>query len=65
MSSDTSTDRPPPEPAKLLTLWMEWERGETSPGQVLSNLKRAGLRELLESTVVAHQEAFGEPAAGS
>jgi hypothetical protein len=53
-------DLPPPEPAKLLTLWMEWERGETPPGQALSNLKKAGLRELLEATVAAHQEAFGE-----
>lgn len=53
-------DLPPPEPAKLLNLWMEWERGETPPGQALSNLKKAGLRELLEATVAAHQEAFGE-----
>ncbi|HVF31729.1 MAG TPA: hypothetical protein VM933_01720 [Acidimicrobiales bacterium] len=52
-------DLPPPEPAKLLTLWMEWERGDTPPGQALSNLKKAGLRELLEATVTAHEEAFG------
>ena len=44
-------DRPPPEPAKLLAAWMEWERGETPPGRVMSNLKIAGLRELLESLV--------------
>lgn len=41
-------DRPPADPAKLLSLWMEWERGETPPGRVMSNLKTAGLRELLE-----------------
>lgn len=41
-------DRPPPDPAKLLDAWMEWERGETPPGRVISNLKTAGLRELLE-----------------
>ena len=41
-------DVPPPDPQKLLSLWMEWEKGETPPGRVLSNLKTAGLRELLE-----------------
>lgn len=40
-------DRPPPDPAKLLAYWMEWERGETTPGKVLSNLKTAGLPDLL------------------
>jgi len=28
---------------------MEWERGETPPGRVMSNLKTHGLRDLLES----------------
>ncbi|MGE3619636.1 MAG: hypothetical protein AB7L84_04150 [Acidimicrobiia bacterium] len=42
-------DRPPADPAKLLASWMEWERGETSPGRAISNLKTGGLRELLES----------------
>ncbi len=41
-------DTPPPDPAKLLNQWMEWERGETPPGRVMSNLKTGGLRELLE-----------------
>jgi hypothetical protein len=41
-------DRPPPDPAKLLNAWMEWERGDTPPGRVMSNLKTGGLRELLE-----------------
>jgi hypothetical protein len=27
---------------------MEWERGETPPGRVMSNLKTGGLRDLLE-----------------
>jgi hypothetical protein len=52
-------DLPPPEPAKLLAFWMEWERGDATPGQAMSNLKKGGLRELLESTVAAHAEAFG------
>ncbi|MBW3556761.1 MAG: hypothetical protein KY454_07480 [Actinobacteria bacterium] len=55
---------PPPEPAKLLSIWMEWERGQTTPGQVMSNLKKAGLRELLEATVAVHQEAFGGTVSG-
>jgi hypothetical protein len=42
-------DRLPPDPTKLLEAWMEWERGETPPGRVMSNLKTAGLRDLLEA----------------
>ncbi|MHB8671178.1 MAG: hypothetical protein ACYDAD_11600 [Acidimicrobiales bacterium] len=41
-------DRPPPDPQKLLASWMEWEKGETPPGKVMSDLKRGGLRDLLE-----------------
>ena len=52
-------EKPPPDPAKLLASFIEWEKGETSPGQVLANLKKGGLRELLEATVTAQQEAFG------
>ena len=55
-------DRPPPDPAKLLSFWMEWEKGETPPGRVIANLKTAGLRELLEATVLTQREAFGEAA---
>lgn len=43
--------RPPPDPAKLLSSWMEWERGETLPGRVMSNLKSGGMKELLEAAV--------------
>jgi len=39
---------PAPDPAKLLQAWMEWERGETTPGRVMSNLKTGGLRIILE-----------------
>ncbi|MHB1486482.1 MAG: hypothetical protein ACYCS7_08195 [Acidimicrobiales bacterium] len=38
-----------PDPAKLLAFWTEWERGETPPGRVISNLKTGGMKELLES----------------
>jgi hypothetical protein len=46
-------DRPPADPAKLLAYWMEWERGDTPPGKVLSNLKTAGLKELLQTLAAA------------
>jgi hypothetical protein len=46
-------DRPPPDPAKMLDQWMEWERGEATPGRVMANLKTAGLRDLLEALVAA------------
>lgn len=37
-----------PDPSKLLAQWMEWERGESTPGRVMANLKTGGLRLLLE-----------------
>ncbi|HJR24844.1 MAG TPA: hypothetical protein VJ804_05180 [Acidimicrobiales bacterium] len=46
-------DRPLPDPTKLLADWMEWERGETPPGRVMSNLKTHGLRDLLETLKAA------------
>ena len=48
VASRAMIDKPPPDPAKLLADWMEWERGETAPGKVMSNLKTGGLRDLLE-----------------
>jgi hypothetical protein len=42
-------ERLAPNPTKLLEAWMEWERGETPPGRVMSTLKTGGLRDLLES----------------
>jgi hypothetical protein len=50
-------DTLPPDPQKLLAHWMEWERGDTPPGRVLSNLKTAGLPQLLEVAVRAQAEA--------
>jgi hypothetical protein len=46
-------DVPPPDPQKLLAYLMEWERGEVPPGRVMSNLKTAGLRTLLEQLAAA------------
>ncbi len=45
------------DPAKLLAHWMEWERGETPPGRVMSNLKTGGLREVLEQLADESREA--------
>jgi hypothetical protein len=50
-------DAPLPDPAKLLDHWMEWERGETPPGRVMSSLKTGGLRELLEALVAQSPQA--------
>jgi hypothetical protein len=44
-------DRPPIDPQKLLASWMEWERGETSPGRILADLKTGGMRDVLEQLV--------------
>ncbi|MGI9600934.1 MAG: hypothetical protein ACR2QE_03550 [Acidimicrobiales bacterium] len=42
-------DKPIPDPTKLLSQWNEWERGETTPGRTLANLKTSGLGDLLAS----------------
>jgi hypothetical protein len=44
-------DRPPPDPAKLLAYWQEWERGEATPGRAMANLKTAGMPDLLAQLV--------------
>ena len=56
------TEKPIPDPTKLLTHWMEWEKGDVSPGQVMSDLKRAGLRDLLEALIEAAGPAEEAPA---
>lgn len=43
------TERPPPDPERLLTAWDAWERAEELPGRTMANLKTAGMRELLEA----------------
>ncbi len=50
-------NRPAPDPAKLLTQWMEWEKGETTPGRTMSNLKTGGLRDLLEQLAESGRSA--------
>ena len=51
MTGSVPADRPAPDPSKLLDQWMEWEHGDESPGQALANLKKGGLREVLEALV--------------
>ena len=53
-------EKPPPNPAKLLSAGMEWERGELPPGRTLADLKIAGMRELLEE--LAAEATPGGPA---
>lgn len=51
---------PPPNPVKLLDHWMEWEKGEIPPGELMKQLKMHGMRQLLEEIV-----ATGEAEAGA
>ena len=51
-----SIERPRPDAAKLLSIWMQWEKGEATPGRVMADLKTAGLRDLLEGAVAASQD---------
>ncbi len=44
-------DIPAPEPEALLKHWMEWEKGDTTPGEVLKNLKKSGMKETLTALV--------------
>jgi hypothetical protein len=52
---------PPPDAGKLLQSWMEWERGDVTPGRVMANLKTGGMRRLLEELAAQG----GEAAAGA
>jgi hypothetical protein len=42
-------EHPPVDPAKLLAHWMAWEKGDTNPGELVKQLKKGGLREILEA----------------
>lgn len=41
-------ERPPADPVKLLAKWMEWEKGDVTPGRLLADFKTGGMRDLLE-----------------
>ena len=51
---------PPPDPQKLLEHWMEWERGETTPGDLMKELKKGGMRQILETLVKGGDVATGQ-----
>lgn len=44
-------DIPPPNPSQLLEHWMEWERGEITPGDLMKQFKMGGMRQILETIV--------------
>ena len=46
-------ETPAPDLSKLITAWDAWERGEEQPGKTLSNLKTAGLDEVIRQLVAA------------
>ena len=48
VASGMAFDRPAPDLQKLITAWEQFEVGEEAPGQVLANLKTAGLPEVLQ-----------------
>lgn len=50
------SDRPAPDPQSLLDEWMKWERGEIEPGRLIANLKKGGMREVLEALATAKAE---------
>jgi len=56
-------ERPPPDPRALRAIWMEWENGETTPGMVLSRLKTAGMREILDALADGAEAGASVPAA--
>ncbi|HEY8093412.1 MAG TPA: hypothetical protein VID93_06495 [Acidimicrobiales bacterium] len=49
----------PPDPAKMLGYWEEWERGETPPGRVMANLKTAGMPQLLRQLAESGERPAG------
>lgn len=50
------SDRPPSDPKQMLEEWLQWERGEIEPGRLIGNLKKAGMKELLEQLASAAAE---------
>ena len=41
-------DRPPADPAKLLSSWRDWETEASTPGRVVADLKTGGMRDIIE-----------------
>lgn len=53
-------ETPAPDLTKLIAAWEEWERGEETPGKVLTKLKTAGLPAVLRQLA----DSGWTPAAG-
>lgn len=43
-----SFEQPPPDLAKIVAAWEEWETGEQTPGRVIADMKTAGLPQILQ-----------------
>lgn len=56
-------ERPPADPAKLLAKWMEWEKGDVTPGRLLADLKTGGMRDILEHLAGEAEVGGGAPVA--
>ncbi|MGI8938323.1 MAG: hypothetical protein ACR2JF_08960 [Iamia sp.] len=41
-------ERPPADPAKLLSAWAEWEAGDVTAGRAVANLKTGMFRDVIE-----------------
>ena len=50
---------PPPDPKKLLDHWMEWEKGDVAPGELLKQLKMGGMRTLLDQLAAGVDTSTG------
>ena len=44
----SSFERPAADLNKIIAAWDEWERGEEAPGKTMTNMKKAGLAEILK-----------------
>lgn len=49
------------DPVALLDVWMQWEKGDLMPGLTLSKLKKAGMRELIDTLAEQVEARQGEP----
>ena len=54
-----------PDAKLLLDIWLQWERGDVTPGATLSELKKKGLRDLLEQWAAAASEVAASEAESS
>ena len=57
--SSAPIEMPAPDPEKLLAAWMDWERGESTPGRVMADLKTGGMPQLLAALVEQKRTGTG------